>query len=108
MKSIEERAKEVGVISQYRFDYRYDKRSVEYGYMTGAYDQKDINESIRNMGCYNEEKCKDKFCMKCDEFWKNANSVQRGLAITTIITLACIAGFLMAIILTGVCLILTQ
>lgn len=46
--------------------------------------------------------------MKCDKFWKNANSVQRGLAVTTMITLACIAGILMAIILTGVCLILTQ
>lgn len=58
--------------------------------------------------CYNEEKCKDKFCMKCDEFWKNANSVQRGLAITTITAVACLAGILIACIFMGVCLFLTQ
>ena len=28
MKTIEERAKEAGIISQYKSDYRYDKRSV--------------------------------------------------------------------------------
>lgn len=47
MATIEERAKEAGIISQYKSDYRYDKRSVEYGYMAGAYDQKatDIDKS---------------------------------------------------------------
>ena len=58
--------------------------------------------------CYNKEKCKDKFCIKCDEFWKNANSVQRGLAITTITAGACLAGILTACIFMGVCLILTR
>ena len=43
MKSIEERAKEAGVLCQYKSDYRYDKRSVEYGYMEGATEQKAID-----------------------------------------------------------------
>lgn len=30
MKTIEERAKEAGIICQYKSDYPYDKRSVEY------------------------------------------------------------------------------
>ena len=43
MKSIEERAKQAGIISQYKSDYRYDKRSVEYGYTQGATEQKEID-----------------------------------------------------------------
>ena len=43
MKTIEERAKEAGIISQYKSDYRYDKRSVEYGYTQGAIEQKAID-----------------------------------------------------------------
>ena len=42
MTTIEERAKEAGIICQYKSDYRYDKRSVEYGYTQGAYEQKAI------------------------------------------------------------------
>ena len=54
MKTIEERAKESGIISQYKSDYRYDKRSVEFGYMAGATEQKDIDidmacEIVRNI-----------------------------------------------------------
>ena len=49
MKSIEERAKEVGALSQFRSDYPYDKRSVEYGYMQGATEQKVIdNKRAKN------------------------------------------------------------
>ena len=43
MKTIEERAKREGIISQLRADYPYDKKSVEFGYIQGAYDQKDID-----------------------------------------------------------------
>ena len=43
MKSIEERAKDVGIKSQYKSDYPYDKRSVEYGYILGATEQKKID-----------------------------------------------------------------
>ena len=43
MKTIEERAKYAGIICQYKSDYRYDKRSVESGYMQGATEQKDID-----------------------------------------------------------------
>ena len=43
MKTIEERAKQVGVVSQVRSDYPYDKRSVEYGYTQGATEQKAID-----------------------------------------------------------------
>ena len=39
MKTIEERAKETGILSQYRSDYPYDKRSVEFGYISGAKEQ---------------------------------------------------------------------
>lgn len=42
MKTIEERAKAVGTLSQFRSDYPYDKKSVEFGYMTGATEQKAI------------------------------------------------------------------
>ena len=44
MKTIEERAKREGIISQYRADYPYDKKSVEFGYIQGAYDQKEVDE----------------------------------------------------------------
>ena len=44
MKIIEERAKREGIISQHRADYPYDKKSVEFGYIQGAYDQKEIDE----------------------------------------------------------------
>ena len=47
MKTIEERAKETGILSQYRSDYPYDKRSVEFGYISGAKEQKDIDEEVR-------------------------------------------------------------
>ena len=47
MKTIEERAKETGILSQYRSDYAYDKRSVEFGYISGAKEQKDIDEEVR-------------------------------------------------------------
>ena len=43
MKTIAERAKEAGIISQYKSDYRYDKRSVEFGYTQGATEQKAID-----------------------------------------------------------------
>ena len=36
METIEERANEAGIISQYKSDYRYDKKSVEFGYTQGA------------------------------------------------------------------------
>ena len=45
MKTIAERAKEAGIISQYKSDYRYDKRSVEFGYTQGATEQKAIDEA---------------------------------------------------------------
>lgn len=49
MKSIEERAKEAGIICQYKSDYRYDKKSVEYGYTQGVTEQKAIdNERAKN------------------------------------------------------------
>ena len=51
MKTIEERAKEVGALSQFRSDYPYDKRSVEYGYMQGATEQKAIDEEVRLKKC---------------------------------------------------------
>lgn len=51
MKIIEEKAKEAGIISQYKSDYRYDKRSVEYGYTQGAYEQKAIDEEVRLKKC---------------------------------------------------------
>lgn len=38
MKTIEERVKEVGMLSQVRSDYPYDKRSVEFGYTQGYQD----------------------------------------------------------------------
>ena len=44
MKTIEERAKREGVISQLRTDYPYDKKSVEFGYIQGAYDQKEVDK----------------------------------------------------------------
>lgn len=43
MSTIEERAKVVGTLSQFRSDYPYDKKSVEFGYMKGATDQKKID-----------------------------------------------------------------
>ena len=43
MKTIEERAKREGIISQYRADYPYDTKSVEFGYIQGAYDQKEVD-----------------------------------------------------------------
>ena len=43
MATIEERAKEAGVICQYKSDYRYDRKSVEYGYIQGATDQRNID-----------------------------------------------------------------
>ena len=43
MKTIEERAKQAGVVSQVRSDYPYDKRSVEFGYTQGATEQKAID-----------------------------------------------------------------
>ena len=51
MKTIEERAKEAGIVSQFRSDYCYDKRSVEYGYTQGATEQKAIDEEVRLKKC---------------------------------------------------------
>lgn len=49
MKTIKERAQEVGILSQVRSDYPYDKRSVEFGYAQGAIKQKVIdNERAKN------------------------------------------------------------
>ena len=45
MKSIEERAKEVGTLYQLRSDYPYDKRSIMAGYIKGSTDQKAIDDS---------------------------------------------------------------
>ena len=42
-ETIEERAKEVGRLSQYKSDYPYDKKSVEFGYMKGATERKAID-----------------------------------------------------------------
>lgn len=54
MKTIEERATSAGILSQYMAEYPYDKRSVELGYVAGAYDQKAIDidkacETVRNI-----------------------------------------------------------
>ena len=49
-KTIEERAKEVGMLSQVRSDYPYDKRSVEFGYTQGATEQKAIDEANYKQG----------------------------------------------------------
>ena len=46
MKTIEERAKREGIISQHRADYPYDKKSVEFGYIQGAYDQKEVDIDV--------------------------------------------------------------
>ena len=48
MKTIKERAKYAGIISQYKSDYRYDPKSVESGYMQGATEQKAIDEEEIN------------------------------------------------------------
>ncbi len=66
MKSIEERAKEVGIKSQYKSDYPYDERSVEYGYILGATERKkiDIENAIlwlRTRGEYPFYKLEDSF-----------------------------------------------
>lgn len=45
MKTIEERAKKAGILCQYKSDYRYDKRSVESGYIKGAKEQKVIDDA---------------------------------------------------------------
>ena len=45
METIEERAKQLGAISEYRADYPYDKTSVEFGYMRGATEQKAIDDA---------------------------------------------------------------
>lgn len=47
VKTIEERASKAGTISQYKSDHPYDKKSVEYGYMQGVLEQKEIDEEIR-------------------------------------------------------------
>ena len=54
MKTIEERAKQLGVISEYRADYPYDKTSVEFGYMRGATEQKaiDIEKACEWLGVH--------------------------------------------------------
>ena len=51
IKTIEERAKQAGVVSQVRSDYPYDKRSVEFGYAQGATEQKAIDEEVRLKKC---------------------------------------------------------
>ena len=47
METIKERAKREGIMSQLREDYPYDKKSVEYGYIQGATEQKAIDEEVR-------------------------------------------------------------
>lgn len=74
MKTIEERAKEAGTISQYKSDYRYDKKSVEYGYTQGATEQKAIDiEKACNIfchtGCPHKTDSYNCFNNKCDT-WK--------------------------------------
>lgn len=51
MRTIEERAKEVGASSQFRSDYPYDKRSIMVGYIRGATEQKAIDEEVRLKKC---------------------------------------------------------
>lgn len=53
--TIEERAKEAGIVSQYKSDYRYDARSVESGYMQGAKEQKDIDDEATLKGFTTDE-----------------------------------------------------
>lgn len=43
MATIEERTKEAGIVSQYKSDYRYDIKSVEFGYMQGTIEQREID-----------------------------------------------------------------
>lgn len=74
MKTIEEIAKQAGIISQYKSDYRYDKKSVEYGYTQGAIEQKDIDiEKACNVFCHTgcPHKIDSYNCLndKCDT-WK--------------------------------------
>lgn len=54
MKTIEERATDAGILSQYMAEYPYDKRSVELGYVAGAYDQKAIDIDKACKACENE------------------------------------------------------
>ena len=54
MKTIEERATSAGILSQYMAEYPYDKRSVEHGYVAGAYDQKAIDIEKACKACENE------------------------------------------------------
>ena len=51
MNAIEERAKKAGILCQYKSDYRYDRRSVESGYIQGATEQKAIDEEVRLKKC---------------------------------------------------------
>lgn len=44
-KTIEERAKEVSMLYQYKSNYPYDKLSVEHGYIQGATEQKAIDDA---------------------------------------------------------------
>lgn len=53
--TIEERAKEAGIVSQYKSDYRYDARSVESGYMQGATEQKVIDDEATLKGFTTDE-----------------------------------------------------
>lgn len=74
MKTIEERAKEAGIICQYKSDYRYDKRSVESGYTQGAIEQKaiDINMACNifcHTGCPHKTDSYNCLKDKCDT-WK--------------------------------------
>lgn len=74
MKTIEERTKREGIISQYRADYPYDKKSVEFGYIQGAYDQKeaDIDKACYvfcHIGCPHKTDSYNCLKDKCDT-WK--------------------------------------
>ena len=74
MKTIKERAEEAGIISQYKSDYRYDKRSVESGYTQGATEQREIDiEKACNIFCHTgcPHKTDSYNCLndKCDT-WK--------------------------------------
>lgn len=73
-KTIKERAKEIGMLSQVRSDYPYDKISVEFGYAQGTIEQKDIDiDKACNIFCYTgcPHKIDSYDCLKdkCDT-WK--------------------------------------
>lgn len=59
MKTIRKRAIKAGISSQYKSDYCYDKKSVEYGYIQGAGEQKAIDdeELLKLKSAWEKETC---------------------------------------------------